>query len=109
MTCPRCAADPQPENFGSPRRCAFETGTFNPNNWQCETMALLSRSVAHCFHEDDENLLAGCVDFGEFFGILVLQQYKQRGCIAGAIIFNTTQGGHRELTLELAEKYLEET
>lgn len=108
MPCSRCAADPQPAGLLQPRSCAFESGVFNPDNWQCATMLRLLLTTTHVYHEDDENLTASSCDFGKFFGLLVLQQYKYRGCIQGAIIFNTSAGGHMELTLDLAEKYIQE-
>lgn len=40
-TCPRCVADPQPQGFGSPRRCAFPAGTFDPDNWACASMEII--------------------------------------------------------------------
>lgn len=40
--CPRCVADPQPPHFDRSRQCAFhEDGTFNPDNWNCATIAYL--------------------------------------------------------------------
>lgn len=92
--CPRCKDRPVPEYYGSPRRCAFENGAFNTDNWACETMmdlrsisfskdseqiVLLEESHPHIFHNNDQN--ASIVQMpeeceGDF---LILGWYKSRG------------------------------
>lgn len=89
--CPRCAADPQPEGFGSPRNCAFKTGSFTPDNWNCATMHHLrvladdeSKSV-QTWHNDQTATLTPVGNCGEF---LVLGWYKRRGRTEQAFILN---------------------
>lgn len=102
VLCPRCAADLQPENFGSPRRCAFGAdGRFTADNWNCATLnallgfaapgmlaerrddetieavpTLLDGEVSER-HEDSDNLDAG--------GWYVFTRYKNRGRTSSAI------------------------
>lgn len=106
MTCLRCQTDPHPPAYLNPRKCAFQEGVFTDENWCCATMEALSEACVEAFHEDDERLYCLYRDLGTFFGIIVLQRYKWRGSVAGAIVFNTSAGGTTPLTLELAEKAL---
>lgn len=94
--CPRCAEDPQPEGFGSPRRCAFdESGAFTSENWNCASLsALLSDSDVDCtvegynqsmnhvraYRQDED----GAWDDGHD-GWIVLTRYKHRGCTSSAV------------------------
>jgi hypothetical protein len=106
--CPRCAADPQPANFGSPRKCAFdEQGHFTPDNWNCATLSALfgfaEPETVQAFTGDEmveviPTLLDGeaCerpqdryemepgddLDTGGFF---VFTRYKRRGCTSAAV------------------------
>lgn len=89
--CPRCAADPQPSNFGNPRHCAFTaTGEFTTENWNCATldalMELMGLEDEH--HGTDESLQLVKVrlcDDTETNGWIVLTRYKHRGCTSSAI------------------------
>lgn len=108
MPCKRCAEDPQPVGYTTPRKCAFdEHDVFTPDNFSCATMILL---WDHCqedsFHADDERVRCFYCDLGEYFGIITLQRYKWRGRVQGAIVFDTSLGGTRKLTLALAERAL---
>ncbi len=114
--CPRCASDPQPANFASPRGCAFmEDGTFTPGNWNCATIgALLERQQGEEHWGDDEHMEVVSVrrEFKDLDGYddtitdgwLVLCRYKHRGCTDNAMHF--TRHGCHPLTLELAEEIL---
>lgn len=84
--CPRCAADPQPEGFGSPRNCAFNAdGSFNPQNWNCETLNVLLGDKPKIVHGDDEQceITPTYLDTGEdddqYGGYIVTTRYKRRG------------------------------
>lgn len=114
--CNRCTADPQPANFGSPRRCAFNPdGSFNKDNWNCATISALL-NLEHCVEHygDDESmqvvtvpsppdpdaLVHFCTD-----GWIILTRYKYRGETSGA--HHVMWSGLVEpLTLELAERTL---
>jgi len=37
MKCKLCIEQGHPPNFGSPPRCAFESGEFSSDNWNCAT------------------------------------------------------------------------
>lgn len=104
--CKRCVADPQPEGYGDPRKCAFKSGVFDSDNWACATMNVLRYIVTDAFHEDDERLSATSFQTPDWNGILVLQTYKWRGRIQGATVFNTSGGGHVPLTILLAEQII---
>jgi hypothetical protein len=87
--CPRCAADPQPAHFASPRRCAFlEDGSFTPDNWSCATLgALLRITDMKEAYGDDESMQSIPVRVADEddSGFLVLNRYKQRGCTSSAV------------------------
>jgi hypothetical protein len=114
VSCPRCKADPQPANFGTPRMCAFHDGTFTPGNWNCATMTHLrdlAEELGEISGSCDEHVHTLYIDpsLEELpRGFLVLQVYKRRGRTQGAVYFDADAGGHRELTLELAELILDE-
>src|SRR5690606_33150825 len=114
VTCPRCKADPQPEGFGDPRRCAFPNGVFVTDNWSCATMGHLRDLVdelCEAYGTADEHVYSLYIDPDTDDlprGFLVLQVYKRRGQTQGAVYFDADAGGHRELTLELAELILDE-
>jgi hypothetical protein len=102
--CQRCAADPQPSDFGSRRNCAFtDDGTFTPDNWNCATIRALFAAAGEDdgfgkFVEgwgDDESLQAfsarmrwldedGYPESGTQ-GFIVLTRYKSRGCTSSAV------------------------
>ena len=89
--CPLCAADPQPENFGSPRKCAFTaTGEFTPENWNCASIEMLldhERSEDCCVYGDDESFEHTYVDERPFEGEgwIITSRYKRRGRTSSAI------------------------
>lgn len=111
--CKRCIAAGQPTNFASPRKCAFNTGAFSPDNWNCETMNALRPQYddkqigcgAPCsttLWNEDQN--ACLVSTGEGTYIL-LSWYKNRGRTEGAWSFYG-ESAPELLTLELAEALL---
>lgn len=50
MTCQACVTRGKPKHFGSDPHCAFETGPFNGDNWNCATTNMI-RDLAE--REDD--------------------------------------------------------
>lgn len=88
--CPRCKADGErPPHFGGNRKCAFESGVFDQDNWNCSTMNALRHMIPEGFAKeqrvaggsvwnDDEwcGVIPCAEDGGDF---LVLGWYKDRG------------------------------
>lgn len=90
--CPRCAADPHPADFGSPRRCAFpDGGHFNPDNWACASMDIIRQAG-----EDAEDTVANEHDQRVVIVVLpstafaVLGVYKHRGRTEAAVVIHGT-------------------
>lgn len=105
--CPRCAADPQPANFGNPRRCAFlEDGSFTPENWNCATLDALLDIMATSFdHDGDDESFQGILcDPNEARGWILMARYKHRGCTSSAIHFGDSVA--EPLTFALVEATL---
>lgn len=103
--CPRCEADPQPKDFGSPRRCAFTAdGSFTPENWICATIDALLEIAATSFEQelDSETLEGVACEPEERGGWILLARYKHRGCTSRAIHFGDKRC--EPLTLALAEE-----
>ncbi len=114
--CPRCAADPQPTDFGSARRCAFQAdGSFTDDNWNCATEDVLLGII---FNDDDweERYSIGGNDEsiqiipvyrpdedGFFWGDgwLVMTRYKQRGKTSNAYWIGDSHDAE-PLTLQIA-------
>ena len=89
--CPRCTADPRPENFGNDRKCAFDAeGNFTPDNWNCATIEALIPP-----HFDGEGVVFGDDESFEYTylpeigegdtGWIITSRYKRRGCTSSAI------------------------
>jgi hypothetical protein len=111
--CPRCAADPQPKNFKSPRKCAFlADGSFTSDNWMCATLIAVEERGSYDPHYGfDETAyvepfyvqtLAG----KSTSGFLVVTKYKQRGCVSSAVWVGDFYPP-RQVTLAVAEAYLD--
>lgn len=105
--CPRCEkAGRQPANFGSPRGCAFLSGTFDSDNWNCMTANAL-RDIVEAddswrVHSDDEHLGVIPWDGGRF---VVLTWYKSRGR-TGQIVVMSDNEPIRPLLLSEANEIL---
>lgn len=106
MTCLAClSAGMKPPHFGSPRRCAFESGIFSTDNWQCATLNAL-RDLAIFSHRDDMENGSICViplpvnDIQQ--GYIVLSFYKDRGSVGRAIVMNDEEEP-KVLTLQVAD------
>ena len=109
MACPRCAADPQPEGFGSPRQCAFdEAGHFTPENWNCETINVLLGDTPHTVHGLDEQceITPTYLDDGELYGgFIVTTRYKRRGCTSSVIYVGDFHPAN-PVTLDFVERVI---
>ncbi len=111
--CARCAADPQPKHFGSPRTCAFtDTGAFTPDNWNCATIGVLMGHMERTEHSgDDESMQVISVpakaDDGYLYtcGWIVLAGYKHRGCDSSAMHVGDFWPAE-PLTLALADRVI---
>lgn len=106
MTCLSClSAGMQPADFGSPRRCAFESPEFSPENWNCATLSAL-RDQAIFRHRDDQENGSICIiplplnDIQQ--GYIVLSFYKDRGSVGRAIVMHDGEDP-KVLTLQVAE------
>jgi hypothetical protein len=105
--CPRCAADPQPKDFGNPRRCAFlADGTFTPENWRCATIDAILNIIPSSFEHDgdDESMQGLLCEPEDTRGWILLARYKHRGCTSSAMHFGDSRA--EPLTLQLAEATL---
>jgi hypothetical protein len=101
MACKECEKRGQTWS-GSAPRCAFESGEFNSNNWNCATINKLRGDAfeeqENSYYLNDDNLKV--IPF-EYNGWIVLSWYKSRGRCDVASIINSN--GIRNLTLEEAE------
>jgi len=111
MACPRCAARGKTWP-GSDPRCAFPSGTFDADNWNCATMNALrdaARETDSLAYNGDEDTCAvvGFPEYGDegHSGFVVLSWYKQRGNTAGATAIVDYQP--TPLTLPMAEAALD--
>jgi|APSaa5957512576_1039674.scaffolds.fasta_scaffold87309_2 hypothetical protein len=104
MICPRCTNRGKTWK-GSDPICAFETGTFDSNNWNCATMNAL-RNLTEAVHNEDHNacLLRGALN-ADF---VTLVWYKRRGTTNQALAFSD-EAPPQPLTLNEAEAILERT
>lgn len=106
--CPRCEADPQPENFGDRRKCAFDAeGKFTPDNWNCATLnAMIGDAETTTVTGSDEQFeyTPGWED-GETHGWVITTRYKRRGCTSSAIYVGDFFPPE-PLTLERAESII---
>ena len=95
-----------PENFGSEPKCAFESGTFNGDNWQCATMNEL-RTMCGNYKNPNEDQYAEILRASEDAECthIVLTWYKCRGRTEGAwMLFD--EKPPQPLTLEEAENII---
>lgn len=73
--CPLCeAAGPI---IGSHRRCAFVSGVFDANNWNCETANRLRDMVETPIWNEDQHM--GVLNFPHYGMFVILSWYKRRG------------------------------
>jgi len=70
---------------GDDPRCAFESGVFNQDNWNCATANALRELADWSWRDDDSAGSIGIVRVPEndvFAGYIVMTWYKSRGCTA---------------------------
>ena len=87
VSCFRCLADPQPPDFGSPRRCAFDgAGQFTPDNWNCATVEALyqhgDRRIERLYGNDESLDVFAAMDPDDApctRGWWIVTRYKSRG------------------------------
>lgn len=109
MACKRCEADPHPEDFGSPRRCAVDAnGGFRPDNWNCATLdaLLVDDRTAETVWGHDESMQIVCGN--DYGGFLVVTRYKSRGRTSSAVHVGDFWPP-KPFTLETAERWLDGT
>lgn len=111
--CSRCARDPQPMGFGSPRRCAFPAGVFSTDNWSCASLDLLrahvdrgeeERNGVKVVHTETDQR-AGIMPFLDGT-VLVLGMYKHRGRTEAAVVIDGPIA--RPLTLAEVDRWVRE-
>ena len=112
--CKRCKDFGQPDYFGSPVKCAFESGTFSSDNWQCQT-ALLVRELADDYYSVRDDMRCGSLGVvplpeaeidGIQQGYVVMSWYKDRGT-TGQMWVMWDEDKPEPLTLNTAEFILE--
>lgn len=107
--CKRCDQRGKPEYFGSNPQCAFSNGIYSNKNWQCATINELRALIElHGIHtrQNDESIGVLKVPDEVGNGFLVLNWYKNRGSVGGALILEDDEAP-RYLTLEIAEAIIE--
>ena len=110
MTCKYCSQDLQPNSFAQPRHCAFESGTFDGNNWAC---ALMEKLRGYAVMNDvwvtsaDETcmVLAIPLDCTTCGGFVIMTMYKLRGRTGQAVVM-CDEMAPVSLKLEQAEEIL---
>ena len=100
MSCPRCKAAQTWQ--GSPRRCAFVSGTFSTDNWRCGTMdALRDWCEVDAACDSDQHAAFFPTGDGAF---IVLGWHRFRGRTEYAGLLDET--AVHDLTLARAEEVL---
>ena len=98
MMCRACSKSELPPNFLSERRCAFLTGEFSGDNWNCETMCLLrDRAEEGAVYAEDEWASVFAIhnsDRGPFSPLdiefVMLHWYKRRGRTSTCLVYDGT-------------------
>lgn len=102
VSCPRCKSRGKDWN-GSDPKCAFATGVFNPDNWNCATANALRDIVkADNWNNNDDQHACLITGVEESLHVL-LHWYKSRGRTEGAWMV-TIEGEMKPLTLAEAER-----
>ena len=134
--CKRCIERGRPANFGSEPKCAFMTGEFSEDNWQCVTASIIRSFMGEDYcdthdgdrfyiYRDDESFGAIWVppnpqdvpdgdEVGPWRGggLIAGYWYKHRGCTEMLIRVDPRNGGQaadagKRLTLAEAEAAIE--
>ncbi len=107
MICKACQARGKTWQGDDPK-CAFESGAFSSDNWNCATMGKL-RSILEYdaeWYEDMHIVTARVLDDGKAnIGWIVLSWYKSRGR-TGQALFIDDEDSH-PLTIEEAEHFID--
>ncbi len=104
--CPACARRGWPEYFGSAPVCGWkDDGTFNPGNWNCQTLVrlrVLAREQGSVVWMNDHNLYVVALGKSGYDddGWAVLTSYKQRGQTESARFVMNDGGEMRDLRLD---------
>ena len=102
VSCPRCKSRGKDWN-GSHPKCAFETGVFNPDNWNCATANALRDIVKADNWNNNDDQHACLITGAEDSLHVLLHWYKNRGRTEGAWMV-TIEGEMKPLTLTEAER-----
>jgi len=87
---------------GDDPKCAFESGVFDPHNWNCATMNALREKAEEYELMYRDDMGAGSIGVIPFkFGYIVVTWYKNRGRTGNALIMYTDEK-ERPLTEGLA-------
>lgn len=119
MKCKHCIEKEKTwDENNSPIECAFETGVFSPNNWNCWTMDYLrERSEKNEVWNDDEFawLVPYDIEFDKEDTIdewcpstswyIYIQQYKHRGTTDICLDMNTLEPLELDLAYLIIDKY----
>lgn len=104
--CPACIKQGWPDYFGSAPTCGWkEDGTFNPDNWNCETLVRLrmrAREMGTVVWMNDHNLYVVPLERTHFDddGWAVLTSYKEHGATESARFVQNNQGLIHDLRLD---------
>ena len=87
MTCRLCSITPPDLTFASPRQCAFTTGVFTTDNWQCASMNHL-RGLAEPVRQYgfDESAAVMWVGDEDSVTFVLIEWYKNRGATRTCLI-----------------------
>jgi hypothetical protein len=110
MPCPRCIERGKTWS-GSDPKCAFESGVFSGDNWQCATMNDLREAAAERGTTMRDDLECGSFGYLPFSGedgagYIAMSWYKDRGATGMAVVLEDDQPVHL-LTLREAELALQ--
>lgn len=77
--------------YGDDPQCAFESGTFSGDNWNCATMNALrqrARDIGTDMRDDNAAASIGYVpvETDDYSGYVVMTWYKDRGETGNAIV-----------------------
>lgn len=112
MPCKMCKERGKPPWFGDDPRCAFESGVFNTDNWNCATMNALRDLAEKLGTTYRDDLAAGSIGYvpfenEDYSGYIVMTWYKNRGRTDNAVVMWVDEP-LRELTEEDALLALEQ-
>lgn len=84
--------------------CAFkEDGTFDPNNWNCETIALLLKRGDTIEGNDHSTTL---VSHPDEVGMIALSTFRTVGTVSQAILIGVDKQPAKDITFSTAIRFL---